>query len=293
MALGLLAPREARAQACCAAASAIGIARLAPHEDAVVGVGARAMSLYASMGADGKYIAPAGASEYDFEQQIAATMRVLSHGQITAVIPIVETYRSVPGLTDAGGGIGDIQLGARYDFVETGTSRTWPGIALSWSLTVPTGRAPESATQPLAADATGTGGLQAGGQLSLEKTFGDPFVHLSGAAVWRAPRFVSGLHTQRGPAFTAFAAAGTTFLRGDLVGAVTLSYTAELTTRLEGVAVPDSGNEVTRAGVSAGYSLSFDWRLQGSLFSDLPIAPLSRNQPVGAGLSLMLLRSGW
>lgn len=293
MAVGVLSPAEARAQACCAAASALGIARLAPHEDSVVGVGARVTSLYASMGADGKYISPEGAAEYDFEQEIAATMRVLSHGQITAVVPIVETYRTVPGLTDAGGGIGDIQLGARYDFVETGTSRTWPGIALAWSLTLPTGRAPESATSPLAADATGTGGVQAGGQISLERTFGDAFLHLSGSAVWRAPRVVSGLHTQRGPAFTAFAAGGTTFLNGDLVGALTASYTSELAARLEGVSVPDSGNEVTRAGVSAGYSISFDWRLQGTLFSDVPVSPLSRNQPMGVGLSLMLLRSGW
>lgn len=287
-------PAIARAQACCAAASALGIARLAPHEDAVVGVGARAMSLFASIGPDGKYLAsPADTTEYDFEQDIAATMRVLSHGQLTVVLPLVETYRSVPGLSDTGGGIGDVQLGARYDFVETGTSRRWPGIALAWSLTLPTGVAPESASGPLAADATDTGAVQAGAQLALERTFGDTFVHLSGAAVWRSPRVVSGLHTQRGPALTAFAAAGTTFLKGDLVGAVTLAYTAETPVRIEGVLEPASGHEGTRAGVSGGYSFSFDWRLQGSLFSDLPIAPLSRNQPVGAGLSLMLLRSGW
>ncbi len=290
----LCVPAIARAQACCAAASALGIARLAPHEDAVIGVGARAMSLFASIGPDGKYLgSPANTAEYGFEQDIAATMRVLSHGQITAVVPIVETHRSVPGLTDTGAGIGDVQLGARYDFIETGTSRRWPGIALAWSLTLPTGVAPESASGPLAADATGTGAVQAGAQLALERTFGDTFLHLSGSAVWRSPRVVAGLHTQRGPALGAFAAAGTTFLRGDLVGAVTLGYTAETPVRIEGVLEPESGHEGTRAGLSGGYSFSFDWRVQGALFCDLPFAPLTRNQPVGAGLSLMLLRSGW
>ena len=290
----LCAPAIARAQACCAAASALGIARLAPHEDAVIGVGVRAMSLFASIDPTGKYLAsPAGTAEYDFEQDIAATMRVLTHGQLTAVVPLVETYRSVPGLTDVGGGLGDVQLGARYDFVETGQSRRWPGIAFAMSLTLPTGRAPEGASGPLASDATGTGGVQAGAQLALERTFGDTFLHLSGSAVWRAPRVVEGLHTQRGPAFTGLAAAGTTFLKGDLVGAVTLSYVAEMAARFEGVLVPDSGNEGTRVGLSGGYSFSYDWRLQAGLFSDVPFSPLTRNQPLGAGLSLMLLRSGW
>jgi hypothetical protein len=294
VAVVVCAPAIARAQACCAAASAIGIARLAPHENAVVGVLARSTFLFASIGPDGKYVAsPANTLEVDLEQDIAATMRVLEHGQLTVVVPVVETYRTVPGLTDLGGGIGDVQLGARYDFVETGQSRRWPGIALAWSLTVPTGIAPESASGPLAANATGTGGVQASGQLALERTFGDTFLHLSGSAVWRAPRVVAGLHTQRGPALTAFAAAGTTFLKGDLVGAVTLGYTAEMAARTEGVLVPESGHEGTRVGVSGGYSISFDWRVQGSLFGDLPFAPLSRNQPLGAGLSLMLLRSGW
>lgn len=259
----------------------------------MVGIGARVTNLYGSMDREGKFLDPGGATELDFEQQIAASMRVLEHGQLTVVVPIVETYRSVPGLTDAGAGLGDVQLGARYDFVETGQSRRWPGIALAWSLTVPTGRAPESASGPLAADATGTGSVQAGGQLSFEKTFGDRFVHLSGSAVWRAPRVVAGIHTQRGPSFTAFAAAGTTFFDSKLVTALTASYTAEIGTRQEGVFLPDSGNEVTRAGVSGGYSFSFDWRLQASLFGDIPVSPLSRNQPMGTGLSLMLLRSGW
>lgn len=292
-ALALLAPQVARAQACCAAASAIGVARLAPHEDAVVGVGARATWLYASMDRAGKFISsPAGTAEYDFEQDVAATLRVLKHGQITAVVPIVETVRAVPGLSDAGGGIGDLLLGARYDFIEPGSSPRWPGVALAWSLAIPTGRAPEAATNPLATDATGTGYVQAGGQLALERTFHDVFLHLSGTALWRAPRFVSNLHTQRGPSFTALAAVGTSFRNG-LVGAVTASYTAELAGRLEGAVVPDSGYETTRLGIATGYPFSFEWRMQASLFSDLPVSPLSRNQPLGVGLSIMLLRAGW
>lgn len=289
----LAAPSTARAQACCAGASALGTGRLAPHEDAVAGVSLRALYFHGSMRRDGTYAgAPSGTSEGSFEQSVLGTYRVLRHGQLTAVVPFVETYRSVPGRSDFGGGLGDVQLAARYDFVEPGASATWPGVALSWSLTLPTGVAPESAKSPLAADATGTGTVGAAGQLILERAFGDVFVQAAGGAEWRSPREVAGLRTQRGPAFSAFGAVGYSF-DGALVGALTLTYRAELDARLQGGPVPDSGRELLRAGASAGYSLSDDWRIQASILCDVPAAPFSRNEPVGAGVSFTLLRSVW
>jgi hypothetical protein len=291
--LATFAPAAAWAQACCAGASAIGAARLVPHEDAVAGVGARVVALHASMDQSGRYVpAPSGAIELDFEQDIAATMRVLRHGQLTVIAPLIETYRSVPGLSEWGGGLGDIRLGARYDFIEPGASPTWPGVALSFGLTVPTGRAPEAASTPLATGATGTGALQASAQIQLERSFGDLFVYAAGSADWRSPRVVSGLHEQRGPSFSAFLAAGDSFKSG-LVAAVTLSYTAEVEGRLQGARVPDSGYELTRIGLAGGHSFTDDWRMQASLFADVPISLLTRNQPLGAGLTLMLLRSSW
>lgn len=289
--LAAFAPSRAWAQACCASASAIGTARLAPYEDAVAGLGVRAVALYASLDPHGRYVAPPRDTiELDFEQQVAGTIRVLRHGQLTFLVPLVETYRSVPGLAESGAGLGDIRLGARYDFIEPGSSPTWPGIALSFGLTLPTGRAPEAASKPLATDATGTGAVQASAQIALEKPLhGDVFVYLSGSADWRSPRVVSGLHEQRGPAFIAFAALGDSFKNG-LVAAVTATYTAELDARLEGARLPGSGYELARAGLSGGYSFSDEWRAQMSLFGDLP---LGRNQPLGAGLSFMLLRTGW
>jgi hypothetical protein len=287
-----LLPARAFGQACCAGASALGIARLAPHEDAVAGLGARLVWLYGSMDGERRYVpAPPKTAELDLQQDFVGTVRVLGHGQLTAIVPIVETYRKVPGLAEVGGGLGDVQLAARYDFIEPGASPQWPGMALSFGLTLPTGRAPETSS-PLATASTGTGSTQAGAQIALERGFGDVLVNLSGSALWQAPRVVFDLHEQRGPAFTAFAAGGYSFRNG-VVAALTAAYTAELDGRLEGVTVPGSGHELTRVGVSGGYALSSDWRLQASLFGDLPVGPLARNQPLGAGLSAMLLRSAW
>lgn len=289
--LVLAAPSVARAQACCAGASALGTGRLAPHEDAVAGVAVRGLVYHGSISREGAYTGwHSGTAELGFEQDLIGTFRVLRHGQLTAVVPIVETYRSVPGLSDFGGGLGDVQLAARYDFVEPGMSPTWPGVALTWSLTLPTGVAPESAQSPLGTDATGTGTVLAAGQLVLERGFGDALVQVAGGAEWRSPREVSGLHTQRGPAFTVSGAGGYSFDSG-VVAAVTLAYRAELDARLEGVTVPGSGRELLRVGVSGGYSLPDEWRIQAAVTADVPAAPFSRNEQVGATATFTLLRS--
>lgn len=286
-------PLEAWAQACCASAGAVGLGRLAPPEDALVGFGVRGTYLYGSSDRDGNFVgAPDGTVELDLEQDFVATIRVLEHGQLTAVVPIVETYRQLPGASEIGGGLGDAQVAARYDFVEPGRSATWPGIAFSLSAALPTGRAPESAENPLATDATGTGTLQLGAQLAIEKAYRNTFGILTGAALWRSPRVVGEIHEHRGPAFTALLAVGHSF-DPSFSGAVTASYTAELDARFEGATVPGSGHELTRLGLSGGYTFSFDWRLQGSAYVDLPVAPLSRNQALGAGLTLVLIRAGW
>ncbi|MEZ4294964.1 MAG: hypothetical protein R3B70_08295 [Polyangiaceae bacterium] len=291
--IALAAPADALAQACCAGASALGNGRLAPHEDALVGLTLRATDFHGSMTHDGAYAAaPDGVSDIELQQELVGTMRIFEHGQLTAIVPVLETFRSVPGLSEMGGGLGDVQLGARYDFIEPGASPRWPGIALAWSLTLPTGVSPEEASQPLATDATGTGALAASGQVVLERGFGDAFVQLSGGAEWRSPRVVADLHTQRGPTLSTFGAAGYSFSNG-VVAALTLVYRAELPARIEGVTVPDSGSELTRAGVSMGYSLDDDWRIQAGFVADLPVAPLSRNLPAGVGLSFTLIRSSW
>lgn len=291
--LSASAPALAWAQACCASAGAVGLGRLAPPEDALLGFALRGTYLYGTSDRAGAFVgAPSGAIELDLEQDFVATHRVLEHGQVTAVVPIVETFRQVPGASEIGGGLGDLQVAARYDFVEPGMSATWPGIAFSLNAALPTGRPPEAAENPLATDATGTGTLQLGAQLAIEKAYRNTFGILTGSALWRSPRVVGEIHEHRGPAFTALLAVGHAF-DASFSGAVTASYSAELDARLEGAVVAGSGHELTRVGLSGGYTFSFDWRLQGSAYVDVPVAPLSRNQPLGAGLSLVLIRAGW
>ncbi len=154
-------PAGALAQACCAGGAAVTPARLDPHEDLLVGVEVRAARVVGAFRADGGYAGlPAGASELDFEQDVLAAVRVLDRGQLALQIPWLETRRVQGGYSELGGGLGDINFGARYDVALAGWSAVWPGLGLLAGLTAPTGTAPDAAHKALATDATGVGAFQ-------------------------------------------------------------------------------------------------------------------------------------
>lgn len=284
--LGL--PARARAQACCASSTALSPGRLGPREDALAGVQLRIMGLYGSFNSHAGFVAaPKGATEIDLEQDLLATVRVLGRGQVSMIAPVVETLRRVPGASEAGGGLGDLQLAARWDFTLAGAHVILPGLAAVASLTLPTGVAPEAAVRPLATDATGTGSFQGVLGLAAEQTFGHVLVNLTGAVTLRSARDVAGMHTQQGPAVATSAAAGWMFDAGPVL-ALTAVYTAQLEARSDGASVPDTARRFLRLGVSGGVPFDMEWRLQGGVFSDLPA--LGKNEPAGVGGAATLIR---
>src|SRR6476620_9940711 len=92
---------RASAQACCAGSGAVTPGRLAVHEDALVGLSARAAHAYGSFDSDGHYSTPpAGSSEQDFEQDVIGALRlpVIDHAQLAVLVPLVETRRTARGV---------------------------------------------------------------------------------------------------------------------------------------------------------------------------------------------------
>jgi Putative MetA-pathway of phenol degradation len=298
-AAALSAPAVARAQACCAGATALSPGRLILHESALVGVQTVVTGITGSFDQSGAFVpAPKGTVEVDFTQNLIATLRVLERGQITVIVPLVETYRhdpvaGTPGITDGGGGIGDIQVAARWDATLAGSSLVVPGIAVLAALTLPTGLPPDLSNptaHPLASDATGTGAVQGSVGLSLEQTFGHVLVNLTGSATLHTARTVSGMRTELGPSFNAFTALGYSFDAGP-VAALTASYTGTLDNELDGATSPDTARTQLRLGVSVGHVFTDAWRVQGGVFLDPPAAHFGEGQPAGAGFSATLFRT--
>lgn len=292
-ALAITTPRLAAAQSCCTGTYVLSPARLVEHEDALIGLQAKVAGTFGSFDATRRFVgAPAGTNEIGVEQDLVGAVRLAPRTQASALLPLIQTWRRVPGRAEAGVGLGDVQLGARYDFTFAGASRVVPGIALSIGAALPTGVAPEAAKKPLATDATGEGAARLSAALSFEQTFKAAFVHLTGSFAWHAPRDLAALEVRRGEELGAIAAAGYQFDGGQVI-ALSAAYTGELPSTLNGARVKQSGRAATRFGATLAIPLRFTdgYRLQGGVSLDPPIPGLGKNQPTGAGFTLMLVRT--
>jgi hypothetical protein len=268
------------------------------HEDALVGLQLRAAHAFGSFDSNGHYSTPPpGSSEQDFEQDLigAVRMPVVDRLQLAVLVPLVETRRTARGNAEVGGGFGDVNVSARYDFLYAGQHRIIPGIGVLAGLTFATGRAPESATQPLATDATGVGALQGNAGISVEQLFGSWLVTAYGIVAKRASRTVhstnagtgtgTSIETTLGTQWTALVAVAYSF-PSDYALAVFASYTGEGNADVNGIEGGGTSRRVPVVGVSGVVPVSDHFRLQGGISGSPPIPSLGKNQPATIGLSV-------
>ena len=280
---------RAQAQACCAGGSAVTPARLEPHEQALVGAELRAGDVLGSYETDGRYLGnPSGATEFDFEQDLFGAVRVLRRGQFALLVPFVETQRQTQrDGGHLGGGVGDINASVRYDFFLAGESRYVPGSRFSRGVTLPTGRAPESATAPLAVDATGIGAWQANVALALEQIYGPWLINATGIVAKRTralrPNPGHAGHAPRGGRVHVRQRRGDRALR-----VVRLRRGRD---DLRRHAVPTAPSASRRCRSLCLWPLGDWWRLFGGLYVEPPISGFGSNQPSVSGLTLTVIRS--
>jgi hypothetical protein len=292
LALGVLAVcGTAKAQACCAGAAAITPGRLLMHERALAGVEVRGSVLTGSHAADGAFRAPApGTSEWDFEQDLFASLALTERAQASVLVPLLESARRSPTTgSEFGGGIGDVNASVRYDFVWSHEYRYVPGLALLAGVTLPSGRAPEAAKQALGSDATGLGAVQANLGVALERSFGDWFADMALLVAKRFDRTGHGVRSGLATQFTGIAAGGYSWSQASAALAVT--YAAEGDASLDGARVPSSAKRELRLTGSVTTSLSETMRLRGAVFFDPPVSGLAQNEPDALGLSATLVKS--
>ena len=285
-------PAEARAQACCAGTGALTPGRLALHEDALVGVQSRAASVVGSFDDGGHFTgSPRGVGELDFEQDVFGALRLLKRGQVALLVPFVETRRRTP--TDGaafGGGVGDVNMSARYDFSLAGVSRTLPGIALLGGVTLPTGTPVESARRPLAVDSTGVGAFQGNFGVALEQTFGAWLVNVTALVAKRAGRSVQGVDETLGTQLVTIAGVAYSFTN-DAALAAFASYSLEGDATINGADANGSGRRALLVSAAGVWPIDDHWRIQGSIFANPPISSFGRNMPATTGFTYTLVRS--
>lgn len=287
----LVIPARASAQSCCAGSGALTPGRLELHEKALIGGQIRAAGVLGSYDAKGAYTgSPSGTSELDFEQDLYGAVRVFDQGQLALLVPFVETRRQAQGVSELGGGVGDINASARYDFYNSGRSKYIPGIAMLAGLTLPTGRAVEASSRPLATDATGIGTLQGNIGMAVEQTYGHWLVNGTFLVAKRVGRTVNGVTETLGTQFTALVATAYAF-DNDAALALLASFTVEGQAVINGARVPDSQRRLLLVSLAGLWPLSDTWRLQGSFFLNPPVPELGRNSPATGGFTFGVLHS--
>ncbi len=236
-------------------------------------------------------------AEGDYEQDFFGAARVLRRGQVALLVPVIETYRSSSGTKELGGGIGDINLSGRYDFVRAGESKYVPGFAILAGVTAPTGTPPDKPdpSKPLGTDATGIGAWQGNVGLALEQTYGPWLLNLTELLAWRAKRTaeLGGVSESEtlAPQFVTLVGTAYTF-SNDASLALFGSYTLEGTATLNGAPAPDSARRIAVVSVSGAYAFSDHFRAQASLFINPPVSGLGLDQTAAMGLTLTFLW-GW
>jgi hypothetical protein len=295
LALVAFTPARALAQACCAGAGVLTPGRLAIYQDALVGTQVRAGTQLGTYDDGGHYASvPHGDGEYDLEQDLFGAVRVLRRGQVALLLPIVETQRHEQGVHELGGGIGDVNLSGRYDFVHAGESKVIPGIAGLVGLTIPTGRPPDEITpsHPLGTDATGTGAWQGNVGVAVEQVWGHWLVNATQLLAWRAPRTVdtgaSTVYESLAPQFVTLLGTAYSF-DDDASVALFGSYTFEGTATLDGGPAAASARRIAVLSLAGAYPLSDHFRIQASAFTNPPISSLGRNQTATTGLTFTFL----
>lgn len=284
----LFVSRTATAQACCAGSGAVTPGRLGIHEDALVGLQLRAAHVFGSFDAHARYAdATSNTSEQNFEEALvgAARLPFLPRLQLAAIVPFVQTRRQADGVSDFGGGFGDINFSGRYDFLYAGQSRYIPGVAVLAGVTFPTGIPAESASTPLAADITGTGAWQANAGIAVEQVFGPWLVTAYGIASKRASRTIHGAESTLGTQWTALVAVAYTFA-GDHAIALSASYAGEGDAAINGRTVAHSSRRVPIVGLFGVVPLSDRFRLQGGPSFNPPIDELGKNQIATVAMTL-------
>jgi len=286
-------PRVAAAQSCCVGTGLLTPARLRTFEDHALGMQMRARSVMGAFRSGGGYASSvSGNRDLGFEESLFGAVRFGSHFQVGLSAPFLQTSRQVAGASGFGGGLGDVAATARFDAVNAGEHGHWPGVAIIAGLSVPTGRPPDEAdpSDPLAASATGSGSFEGNLGVALEEIIGNGFVSMASWISQRSARAAGGVGQSFAPRVTALVSGGYTFGHDATVGAFASLLRQGDAHEASGAVIANSGVALVTTGAALALPFWQWWRLQTTLFTDVPIAGWGRNQTVGFGGTLAFIR---
>jgi hypothetical protein len=281
LAIGLSAPAEARAAACCGAGHGVG-PTLTDAERAAFTVGFGVSTRLGQWASQGE-LRPLRAGDFDRELrgEIGWIVRAAGPLQLGVIAPMIYAFRRSGDTSSSGGGVGDITAFGRVDVLPSRPTEALPGLGLTLSALVPTGLPLQRSSDPLGADATGLGTAEIRPGFVIEKRwiagFSATFLgslglrlayHLEGgAAVAPAPRL-------------SLLAAGGPFWEFGLSTSLGVLFEREAAPSIDGIAAAGAGRIRTSAFAFVAYDLTARWTAVASAQIDLPIQGFGQNEPL-------------
>ncbi len=279
-------PSRTEAAPCCGTGFGLG-GRLAVAERGAITLTERGATTVGSFDDAGRFVSsPTADHDRESRTELSVLGRVGTRVQLGATVPLVYTQRLAGGLRGGGGGVGDVAVHGRYDFVPVGGAGGWPGLAATLSVGAPTGRAAREARDPLGADATGLGAFEVRPGIALEKAWWRGFfVAFSSGLAVRTPFEGARGAVRLGPRWSTVLAGGPSFAFG-LSLAVGVQHDREVAPNDAGV----TGLARRRTSLLAIASYEFDlhWSIVAAGAVDPPLGGLGRNEPVFATATIGL-----
>lgn len=277
----LVLPASAHAGACCLSASLFGVGRLVIWEEAAAGTTLSVGQAIGDWDLESQWgELPEGFAERETRVDAFAIVRLEERWQAFARLPWVLTERVAGTEKDLGQGLGDAQVGARYDLIGIGEFVELPAVALTASVGMPSGKRAEASTA-LGASATGRGIWSGALALSIEKAIIPWFARFDVGVTASLPfeREDLGLTQRYGPGLQMALSGGRELIADKLVLGFALSEEWEAPLAIDGEKVVGSAARSGSGSVALSWNVTPHWSLQTSVASALGFDDVGRNRP--------------
>ena len=303
----LAGPVSAGAQACCTATGSGEFGLVGPCHDAAVAVQLSHQQIVASYGPTGSVAALRNATYSDTLSSVGGGIRIIDRRlELGFVTPLRLQLRRIDQDASLGFGVGDVFAGARLTTLRDTTTGIKPGVAASYEpfldllagLRFPSGRPPEAATDPLGADAMGTGDWETSLGFKLTKFL--TLTHSVALGLVWGHRYTRSLEGPAGrcrfsPGERLTLRASWTYIanfRWSGGGFVAASF--HTAARRDGVPVEDSESHQTTLGGFLNWAFDFpDWELSLSLTVDPLFPGAGRNISYAGPTVALFLKRGF
>lgn len=269
------APGQALAAPCCVSATSFGVGRLLMWEDFAGGLQVSYARVLGEWDQNSRLRPnPEGYSEGVSIAQPWAIVRLAERAELQGWAPIIINDRWSNGVHQIAGGLGDVGVAGRYQWVSIGEFEGLPSFATTLGVVGPTGRRVEQTSPPLFAGTTGRGCWGAFLAAETEYAYMPWFVRLEGAVTLFAP-FTRPDTRQRqryGPLATSSLSAGRELVPDRLVTAVALTGEWQQKIILNDAPVPQSQAHLYSIAASLSWRTSphvtLIWNLSNSVWPD-------------------------